>query len=75
MNAQFRLKQLINKPTYLTRNSSSLIDLIFQPKLVMESGVNSPLHKNCHHQTIYAKFKIYYLTAAERESGIIKKRT
>ena len=50
-----------------------LLDLIFQANLVMESGVNSSLHKNCHHQIIYAKFKIYYLTPSEQESGIIKK--
>ena len=69
------MKQLINEPKYLTRNSSSCIDLIFQPNLVMESGVNSSLRKNCHHQIIYGKFKIYYLTDAERESGIMKKQT
>ena len=43
----------------------------------MESGVNSSLHKNGHHQIIYAKFniKIYYLSPSEQESGIIKKQT
>ena len=75
ITSQFRLKQLINEPKYLTRNSSSCTDLIFQSNLVMESGVNSSLHKNCHHQIIYAKFKIYYLTPSEHESGIIKKWT
>ena len=68
---QFGLKQLINEPTYHTSNSSSCIDLIFasQPNLVMESGVHSSLHENCHHQIIYAKFnlKIYYPPPYERE--------
>ena len=43
----------------------------------MESGVNSSLHKSCHHQIIYAKFnlKIYYPPHCERESRIIKKQT
>ena len=50
--SQFGLHQLINEPTHLTRNASSCIDLIFtsQQNLVMESGVHSSLHENCHHQ-------------------------
>ena len=75
ITSQFRLKQLINEPAYLTRNSSSCVDLIFPPNLVMEPSVNSSLHKNCHHQIIYAKFKIYYLTPSERVSGIFTKQT
>ena len=43
---------------------SSCTDLLFksQPNLVIESGVHSSLHSNCHHQIIYARFnlKIYY---------------
>ena len=55
--SHFGLYQLINEPTLLTRNTSSCIDLIFtsQPNLVMESGVRSSLHENCHHQITYAK--------------------
>ena len=35
----------------------------------MKSGVHSSLHKNCHHQIVYAKFnlKIYYLPSCGRE--------
>ena len=62
--SQFGLQQLINEPTHFIADSSSCIDLIFtsQPNLVMESGVHSSLHPNCHHQITYAKFnlKIYY---------------
>ena len=69
--SQFGLHQLINKPTHLTRNTSSCIDLIFtsHPNLVMESGVHSSLHENCHHQITYEKFnlKIYYPPPYERE--------
>ena len=69
--SQFVLQQLINDPTYYTRDLSSCIDLIFasQPNLVMESCVHSSLHENCHHQIIYAKFKlkIYYPPPYERE--------
>ena len=41
-------------------NSFSCIDLIFttQPNLVMESGVHSSLHANCHHQLPYVKFNL-----------------
>ena len=60
----FGLQQIINEPTHIIGDSSSCIDLIFtsKPNLVMESGVHSSLHPNCHHQITYAKFnlKIYY---------------
>ena len=71
VTSQFGLQQLINEPTHLVANSSSCIDLIFtsQPNLVMESGVHSSLHPNCHHQITYAKFnlKIHYPPPYERE--------
>ena len=64
ITSQFGLQQLINEPTHLIADSSSCIDLIFtsQPNVVMEFGVHSSLHPNCHHQITYAKFnlKIYY---------------
>ena len=58
--SNYSLQQLINEPTHITGNSSSCIDLLFcsQPNLVMESGVHPSLHSNCHHQIIYAKFKL-----------------
>ena len=71
ITSQFGLQQIINEPTYLTSNSSSCTDLIFtcQPNLVMESGVHSSLHPNCHHQIVFAKInlKIYYPPPYERE--------
>ena len=79
ITSQFGLQQLINEPAHHTRNSSSYIDLIFalQPNLVVESGVHSSLHENCHHQIIYGKFnlKIYYLPPMNGKSDIIKKQT
>ena len=47
-------------PTDFLERSSSCIDLIFttQPNLVMNSGVHTSLHPNCHYQTIYAKFNL-----------------
>ena len=62
--ATFGLQQIINEPTHIIWDSSSCIDLIStsQPSLVMESGMPSLLHRNCHHQITYAKFnlKIFY---------------
>ena len=57
---QFGLHQLINEPTHLTGNSSSCIGFVFtsQPNLVMESGLHSSFHPNCHHQITFAKFNI-----------------
>ena len=69
--SQFSLKQLIQEPTHILNDSLSCIDLIFtsQPDLVMESGVHSSLHQNCHHQLIYAKvnLKVFYPPLYERE--------
>ena len=71
ITSQFGLKQLIQKPTHILSNSSSCIDLVFtsQLNLVMESGVHSSLHENCHHQLAYAKFnlKVWYPPPYERK--------
>ena len=71
ITSQFGLQKIINEPTYLTLNSSSCIDLIFtsQRNLVMESGVHSSLHPNCHHQIVFAKInlKICYPPLYEHE--------
>ena len=60
ITSQFGLQQLINEPTYLTANFSSCIELIFtsQPNLVMEFGVRSSLHSNCHHQIVIARINL-----------------
>ena len=52
ITSTFGLQQIINEPTHIIGDSSSCIDLIFtlQPNLVMESGMHSSLHRNCHHQ-------------------------
>ena len=54
------LNRLIQEPTHMLNSSSSCIDLIFtsQPNLVMESGIHSSLHSNCHHQIVFAKFNL-----------------
>ena len=51
---------MINEPTYITKNSSTCIDLLFssQTNLVIESGVHSSLHPNCNHQKFSAKFDL-----------------
>ena len=52
LTSRFGFHQIINKPTPILNNLSSCIDSTFttQPNLVMESGVPSSLHVNCHHQ-------------------------
>ena len=52
ITSQLGLKQLIQEPTHILRDSLSCIDLILtsQPNLVMESGVHSSLYQNCYHQ-------------------------
>ena len=75
----FGIQQIINEPTHIIGNCSSCIDLIFtsQSNLVMESGVDSSLHSNCHHQITYAIFnlKTNYPSPYEREIWIVKKLT
>ena len=66
----YGLNQLIQEPAHILNSSSSCIDLIFtsQPNLVMESGIHSSLHSNCHHQIVFAKFNfsIFYPPPYER---------
>ena len=52
LTSSFSFHQIMNKPTHILNNSSSCIDLIFatQTDLVMECGVHSSLHANCHDQ-------------------------
>ena len=51
---------MIKEPTHLFNTSFSCIDLIFTspPSLMIDSGVHSSLHPNCHHQIIYTKFNL-----------------
>ena len=47
--------QLINKPTHITKESSSCIDLISttSPNLIRETGVELLIFQKCHHNLIY----------------------
>ena len=50
-------------PKFRQDISSTIVVFTSQPNLIMESGVHSSLHDNCHHQVIiYAKFnlKVWY---------------
>ena len=54
----------MNQQTSKQINSTSCIDLIFtdQENLSVNSGANSSLHPNCHHQIVHSNFNlnIYY---------------
>ena len=60
LTASFGFNQIINEPCHILNNSSSCIDLIFTSKLnlVIESGVHSSFHANCHHQITQVKFAL-----------------
>ena len=66
----YNFSQLITTPPHILPNSSTCIDLIFvdQPNMIMNSGVHSSLHPNCHHQIVFAKInlKIKYPPPYER---------
>ena len=59
---QCRSKPVISYPTHILESRSSCIDLIFtsHANLVMNSGVHSSLHPDCHHQIIHAKFNLKF---------------
>ena len=59
---------LIYKNTSLKPKSNNFKNLNIS-NLVMESGVHSSLHQNCHYQIIYAKInlKMFYPPPSERE--------
>ena len=63
VTSNYGLHQLIQEPTHILKLSSSYIDLIFttQPNLVMESGIHSSLHSNCHNQVVFAKVNLSVL--------------
>ena len=48
--------QLINRPTQVTKESSSCIDLILatSPNLIRETGVELSIFEKCHHNLIYS---------------------
>ena len=77
ITSQFGLEQLIHEPTHIIGERSSCIDLIFasQPNLVVESGVQSSLHQNCHHQIVFARFnlKVVFPPPFESEVWYFKK--
>ena len=58
--SQFTMEQLIHERTHIIGERSFCMDLIFasQPNLVVESGVQSSLHQNCHHQIVFARFNL-----------------
>ena len=52
--------QLIDEATHIKTNSASCFDLIStdKPGLLVDSGVHSSLHPDCHHQIIYSTFNL-----------------
>ena len=70
ITSSYALNELIQEPTHIPNSSSSCIDVIFisQPNLVVESGIHSSLHPNCHHQIVFVKFNlsIFYPPPYER---------
>ena len=71
ITSHFGLHQLIHDPTHILGKSSLCVDLTFtsQPYMVVNSGVHSSLHANCHYHIVFAKFdlKIYYPPPYERK--------
>ena len=72
VTSNYGLQQLIQEPTHILNSSSSQVDLMFtsQPNLVMESGVHSSLHPNCHHQEVFVKFSLSILYPSPYERTV-----
>ena len=79
VTSQFGLEKIIKEPTHIIGDSSWCIDLIFtnQPNFVMEYGVHSSFHSNCHHHITLAKqnsfLKSIIPILMNGNSGIIKR--
>ena len=58
ITSQFGLNQIINEPKHILENSSFILIFTSQHNLSIKSGTQLPLHPNCHHQIIYAKFNL-----------------
>ena len=52
--------QSIDQSTYITKESSSCMDLIFRssPSFISASGVELSLYEKCHHNLIYGKINV-----------------
>ena len=61
VTTQFDLQQIIKEPKHISNTSSSYIDLIFtsQLSLITDSCLQFSLHRNCHHQIVFAKLNLY----------------
>lgn len=63
---------MIKESTQILNSSASCIDLTFtsQLNLVMHSELDPSLQPNCHHQTVFAKFKleVYYPPSSGKRS-------
>ena len=74
MTSHYGLTQIINESTHVLEYASSFIDLIFtsQSNMVLDSGVHSSLHPNCHHQFVFTKFnlKVYALASFNWEQAL-----
>ena len=48
--SSYVFNQIVQEPSHILNSPSSYFDLIFtsQPNLVMEFGIYSSLHSNCH---------------------------
>ena len=57
---QYGLQQIIKESTHFICSFSSCVDLIFttQSNLLMESGLHSSLHANCHRHITFEKFSL-----------------
>ena len=54
------LSQLVDKPTYITDNANTCIDLVAtdQPNLIMNNEIHPSLHTYCHHQMNYVRLNL-----------------
>ena len=60
ITSYYGLYHVINEPTHTLLSFTSCIESIFtnQPNLVINSGVDPPLHQNCHHQITFAQISL-----------------
>ena len=60
LTTSYGFQQLISEPTYILKNSSTCIDLVFtgQPNLISDSGIHPSLHLNCQYNINICKINL-----------------
>ena len=67
---EFTTLTLCRERSFIKIEAFAVLVLTSQTNLVMESGVHSSLHPNCHHRVVFAKFNLFLLYPPPYERNV-----